>query len=151
MKQEEKKSIPVDRALVKEMQVEKALTGKQIYRLIAEAWGLYKRMKNEPRLPFDVGDVEAFRRATARMQPGEVISIAGSTLQIKADDAVPGRFVVSLLDDAQFPEAEHLDRLLWILRNGTEGDREWILGNLKNFEEAIRSRQARPFRKRAGK
>jgi len=48
---------------------------------------------------------------------------------------------------------EDLERLRWILENGTPNDREWIRGNLKNFEEAIRSRtpqEIRPFRKRAG-
>ena len=50
-----------------------------------------------------------------------------------------------------------IDRLTFILEHGTAKDREWIQGNLKNFEEAIRSRELLkahvdiPLRKRAGK
>lgn len=46
---------------------------------------------------------------------------------------------------------DDLDRLRYILDHGTPEDKEWIRGNLKNFVEAIRSRQNEPSRKRASK
>jgi hypothetical protein len=50
---------------------------------------------------------------------------------------------IPMPDPAKEKFSEDIGRLKWILANGTTNDRDWIRGNLKNFEEAISSRAAK--------
>lgn len=148
MKQEEKKSVPIDRTLVKEMQTEKVRSGKPIYLQIAEAWELYKRREGHgPMFTLNV-DPKLVEKATKRMTPGESICFDDASVKITA--VSPGHFRLELVDKAE-AESEEVNALRWILANGSEEDRQWITGNLKTFEEAIRSRGGRSFRKRASR